>query len=170
MTVCSTSDLDEKNGRLKKKTQGSCNEFSELNSPSIESSDSVQHNEGNLETRRTGGARTNKRTPEEENGRYLSSSVRPVAFPPYIECRRWYSISSVLGLGRGRLCPVATVLWSNFSSRISACPPIIMFLAAELLLISKASLGSSLRCCCGFPKRNLHFHFFTLIFCSICVM
>ena len=71
----------------KRKHRRSCTEFSEFNSRSMESSDSEQHNEGSLGTRGTRGARTNNRAPEEEIGRYLSSSVRPVVFPPYIESR-----------------------------------------------------------------------------------
>ena len=58
MTVCSTSNLDEKCEWLKKENTGcSWNEFSEF----YLSSDSKQHNEGSLGTRGTGGARTNKR-------------------------------------------------------------------------------------------------------------
>ena len=50
MTVCSTSNLDEKCEWLKKeKHLCSCTEFSGFNSMSIESSDSEQYNEGSLE-------------------------------------------------------------------------------------------------------------------------
>ena len=81
VTVCSTSGLDEKIKRNaeNRKHMRSCNEFSELNSPSIESSDSAQHNEGDQETRGTG-------EPGQTNGHQKkismcqSSSVRRVAF------------------------------------------------------------------------------------------
>ena len=49
MTVCSTSDLNEKHVG-KKNTGCSWKKISEFNS--LESSDSVQHNEGNLGDRR----------------------------------------------------------------------------------------------------------------------
>ena len=64
-------------------------------------SDSEQHNERSLGTRRTGGARTNNRAPGQEIdeiARYLSSSVHPVAFPPYIESRM--VVLNVFSLGR----------------------------------------------------------------------
>ena len=54
-----------------------------INSPSVESSDSVQHNEGNQETKETGGTRTNKRAPKED--RQVSELISPSCrFPPYI--------------------------------------------------------------------------------------
>ena len=57
--MCSTSGLDEKIKRKaeNRKHKRSCNEFSEVNSPSIESSDSAQHNEGNQENKGTGESR-----------------------------------------------------------------------------------------------------------------
>ena len=90
-----------------RKHKRSCSEFSEFNSPSIEPSDSEQHNEGILGSWGTGEARTNQRAPEEEIGRYISSSGRPVVFPPDVELRRWYTTSSVLvetGFAQSQLC------------------------------------------------------------------
>ena len=50
MTVCSASNLNEKCELLiKRKHRRRCTELSELNSMSIESSDSEQHNEGSQE-------------------------------------------------------------------------------------------------------------------------
>ena len=115
--------------KKKRKHRRSCTEFSEFNSISTESLDSEQHNEGSQETKGTGRARTNNRAPEEDIGRCLSSSVRPVVFPPYIESRM--VVLNVFSLSRERFFPVATVLWSILSTQISAWQPITLFLSVH---------------------------------------
>ena len=86
MTVCSTSGRDEKITRKAEKKGGTSvavmNSLNK-NSPSIESSDSAQHNERNQETRRNRGARTRRQAPKE--GRHVSELIGPACcFPPFV--------------------------------------------------------------------------------------
>ena len=92
LTVCSTSDRLEKH--MGKWNTGCCwYKFSEFKS--LESSDSVQHNEGNQETRRNRRARTRKQATKERG--QVSELISPACwFPPFLDCRRRYSISSIL--------------------------------------------------------------------------
>ena len=167
------------NGRLKRKHKRCCHDLPELNSPSIESSDSVQHKEGNLETRRTGGARTNKRAPKED--RQVSEHISPSCrFPPYIEWKRWYSISSVLveaGYAQSRLRFVVTFphVFCLATHHVALeTPSIIMFLTADQLLITKASLDRACGADCGaaaaFQKEFFSFTFYCFDLLFICVL
>ena len=80
--------------------------FSEFKS--LESSDSVQNNEGNQETKRNRGAKTRKQATKER--RQVSELISPACWcPPFLHCRREYS--DIFDLGRGWKCPVATALW-----------------------------------------------------------
>ena len=134
MTVYRTSNLDEKCEWLKKDNTGVA-ALNSLNSIQCQLNPrTVSNTTKEVRSQVTGRARTNNWTPEEEKGKYLSSSVRPVVFPPCIESRM--TVLNVFSLGRGQ-----------FSSRDCTFmnPPINMFLIAELLLTSKFSLVYCMR-------------------------
>ena len=134
MTVCSTSDHKEKHVEIS--TGCYRNKLSEFES--LESSDSVQRNEG--------GSRKTTGQPEEERGRYRNSSVHPDRFPPLFGSGLVVHIFC-FSLGRDRSCPVATVHRSNLSALsfcssthhdVLECQPITKFLTVELLLFPRS--------------------------------
>ena len=130
------------------------------NSISMESSDSEQHNEGSLGTRGTGGARTNNRAPEEEIGKYLSSSVRPVV--PSRDCALEYPFHT-------NTCWQPITLFLSSSIKLFMNPPINMFLIARVLLISQILFGVLLAELLRLFQKS-SFFLFTLIFFSLCAL
>ena len=113
MTVCSTSNLDEKCEWLKKKenTGVAVLNVSEFNLMSTESSDSEQHNEGSQGS----GNRRGKR-----KANILAHQSDLYSFHLSLSQRWWYSMSSVLVEAD---FPVATGLWRMLSTQISADNP-----------------------------------------------
>ena len=100
--TCVTCDNDNDNDTLRevrhpemnlwkiKKTRNNTQTVAGMNSQIriSESSDSVQHNEANREAKRETQTRKKKRTPEEEVGRYRSSSVTPDSLPNFLSLVR----------------------------------------------------------------------------------
>ena len=79
----------------------------------------------------------------------MSELISPACcFPPYVECKRWYSVSSVLaeaGCVQSRLRFVGKPI----TLFLRLLRPSKMFLTADLLLTAEASLGNACEADCG---------------------
>ena len=130
MTVCNTSNLDEKCALLKKKENTSVAVLNSLNSIQCQLNPRIRSNT-TMETRDKepeGPEQTTKHR-EREQSKFLRSSIRPLFFPPFIESEM--VVLNVFSLGRGRFSQSRLDFGVCFPYKYLLTQPITLFLSVH---------------------------------------